>query len=358
MGAGRILTPKSDFFGGFNVTIKQACHHFTSSSCLLPKIFRMQSSLPWPVAFIGLWAVFVSTSAGDISCRLSDRGKMSTFSNDKVYVQIPCKYQATTFVCQGYKVHVSPGMALDSKARYFTDTMWVSFTSLTTPDYWRGRISTGRVERFFNGSLEGGRAYKTRGEERGAGMVVEETQDETQFSVTLRVNGTRDLAVRFYAYDEKNKNRRKRNGYRITCGGEATFDIQGQYPESICGNNTNKKAVRLQEKALDMSSRTDTIIHDVLAKGLEAQTNPQCEIAVHAFQECGAQASMAVTQCAPLLTKTNIRKCLTKAYRHPMDAFIFCLRTVCNSDADACSLFQESMEGCPKNKNLPTGPCQ
>jgi len=317
----------------------------------------MQTSLPWPVAFLGVCcAVFASTSAADISCRVSDRGKMSTFSNDKVYVQIPCKYQATTFTCQGYRVHVSPGMALDSKARYFTDTMWVSLASTTTDDYWMGRVSTGRVERFFNGSLEGGRAYKTRSEERGAGMVVEEKHDETQLSVTLGVNGT-DLAVTFYAYDEKNKNQRKRNGFRIKCGGEATFDTQGQYPQSICGNNTNKKAVRLQEKTLDMSSRTDTIIYDVLAKGLDAQTNPQCEIAVHAFQECGAKKGVAITQCAPILTKTNIRKCLTKSYRHPMDAFIFCLRTVCNSNDDACSLFQEAIDGCPKNKNLPTGPC-
>jgi len=288
--------------------------------------------------------------AAENDCIIKGRGKLSQFSNTKSKIMIPCKYTATTFDCDGYKVHIAPTQAFDTKARYYTDNVMVSIEHLSTGDYWRGRTTARQVERNMNDSSLYD-AWTTRGTQYTSSGMKDNIQAygvPKKYSAVVAVKGT-SLEVAYYGYEEGHTLRMNANGVRVYCKNPA-FDSRSAYPKSMCGNYSDK-ALPLQTKDLQLPKNHHTIIHDVLNSEFDI-TNPTCEVAQRVFQRCNHK-SAAVKACNTLLTKQNTRTCLDKNYRNPMDIFIYCIRYVCDDHREACKLMRDALEGCPKSKNLP-----
>jgi len=284
---------------------------------------------------------------GAVECSIRGKGQLKSFSNNKVGIKLPCKYKAALLECQGYRVRVAPGQALDKKIRYYVDTAWVTVKKMGTKFSWTGRISATRLERYFNDTSRD--IFDTKEPlPEGATFNMEFKANRDEWYGQVGVNDA-GFKVTFYGYDVKDKLKRKKAGVVITCpNGE--FSEKSTYPATFCGNDTDPKVITTRRKELGLGSRSKSVLYDVMNSDQVTQNNAKCDIAARVFQACEPGSKTEVMkECGALVANVSLMRCLTNRGFDPMDTFAFCLKFRCEDDPESCVLLQEHLKDC-KNR--------
>lgn len=286
-------------------------------------------------------------------CSVEGKGDLAMFAGEEGQIQMPCKYQMSMTKCGPYEISVVPGQAFDSHYRQYTDTLWVAIKRLGTDFYWKGRTSTRKVNNYFD-KPEKREPFNVK--ENGlsqAPFSLRMKTDEESHSVMLTVTDA-SWKVIFTAYDEEDHVRRANAGVKVICP-NAKFTEEGDFPQALCGNDTDSKALKNREKDLSLASSIKTYMHDMLMNDEITQTSATCDAAARIFQRCKADRSKVIKKCHEIVSSDKVTQCLIKSKTDPMATFVHCLRYNCAfiDDLESCDMLQDAMEGCPKVPGVP-----
>jgi len=306
------------------------------------------------VVFLCLAHVNAEEEDGEV-CEVSGKGSLKTYALPKnLNVKMPCKYQFSWIKCGKDTVKIFPGQDFDFNSRYFTNTVWVVVEREGTngqKDVWKGRTETKRVVMYLEGNKDI-TAFNVKGE--ASGFNMKEIADQAEQSVTLKSTSS-SWSIKFTVnYDQKSKQSLAKSGISFFCP-NSEFVEESQYPWSICGNNTDEKAVKKQKRKIGGRNLNNQVIYDILMNDEVTQTNQFCADTVDELKKCADQDARinAVNKCAGIVRNGRIIKCLANYHYQPMQTFSNCVKYNCLNDKQACQDLIVEMHGCPSVNGVP-----
>jgi len=294
-------------------------------------------------------------SSNDDTCTVRGWGFHKSFANLGFKIRLACKYRAAEFKCGNHLVQVTPGQAFDKRGRYYTDTVWVSVVQEGTDNYWMGRTSALKVNRYFD-NPQGRSPWATKESSLPQGSFEIKMQDDGDTRTTTLTSNPGKWTVAFQAYSTSDKQRKKNAGVTISCP-HADFTDISNYPDTLCGNDTSRDAVRETKKDQSLVSSTKSVLYNILNMEHVYQTDFMCEKAVNVFERCPKDKSEVIKDCTHLAVNSNAIRCLLDNGINPTAAFAHCLKLKCFDDVHSCDVLTDMLQDCPAGGVLPKGGC-
>jgi len=322
-----------------------------------------------------MWKAFIAAclmlgiglaQAGDLTCEGYDRGFFRSFKSGKRYrVQLPCKFQMTDMECNGYRIHVTPGLDYE-KSKYVYDTTF-TIISKGAQEVWI-RTDRRKLERKLNNMANDSIEVWSvkRGDATGPVFEVTTKVDEDNLAGILSVKGQK-FEIRF----QLDKDANGKGGVYVTCPKDkASFpSAESNFPASFCGNESGAiGTLKEMKQPLELTFNNKLMVFQVLKNANGAQNNQLCKYVMKVFNNKCANdldRATAVKMCYGLISRSNTMSCLRNkvdpvaSRMWPMNTFVKCVKSVCFARDELptakqeCETVKERMRGCGGNNALP-----